>query len=517
MNTHWNLFKITTFWESHGNALWVVIDWLPANFKIDLENIAFELGRRKPGQSKITTQRKESDEDFEILSWIFEWYSTGHPITIIVKNQNQKSKDYDNIKDLFRPNHADLTYFLKYWIRDYRWGWRSSWRETLSRVIAGAIAKQYLKEKFWVEIFAFTSKVWTIKVQNVNYDFIEKNILRTACEKSSQDMIKYVEEIASKWNSVGWIIECHIKNPPVWLWEPVFWKIKSILASSMLSIGWVLGFEYWAWFDTVNLTWESYNEGFEKWFNASPPLTPLQNNTSPLAPLLTGEGDNKEELRQNVLQNYFETPEYIKDLVKKLRQESTSYEEKLWEFLRNRHFMWIKFRRQHPFWRYVADFYSNELKIVLELDWKIHENQVEYDKIRDETIEKYWVKVLRFKNKELEDIEEFLNKLQSIFSPLIKGEGQGVRYLNIHSPNNNYNWVLGWITTWEDVIFRIAVKPTSSIYSKQKTVDTSGNEVDFQISWRHDPCILPRVVPVVESMAAIDILDLILINNSRRF
>ena len=122
--------------------LGVVIDGLPSNFEIDLDNIARELGRRKPGQSAITTQRKENDEDFEVLSGIFEGKSTGHPITIIVKNENQKSKDYSNIKDLFRPNHADLTYHLKYSNRDYRWGWRSSGRETLSRVIAWAIAKQ---------------------------------------------------------------------------------------------------------------------------------------------------------------------------------------------------------------------------------------------------------------------------------------------------------------------------------------------------------------------------------------
>lgn len=354
MNTHWNLFKITTFGESHWNALWVVIDWLPANFKIDLENISYELGRRKPGQSNITTQRKESDEDFEILSWIFDWYSTGHPITIIVKNSNQKSKDYDNLKDLYRPNHADLTYSLKYWVRDHRWWWRSSWRETLSRVIAWAIAKQYLREKFSTEIFAFTSQVWIYKVQKVDYDFIEKNILRTADESISKSMIEYVEKIASEWNSVWWIIECHIKNPLAWLWEPVFWKIKSILAWSMLSIWWVLWFEYWAWFDTVNHTWNTYNE----WF--------------------------------------------------------------------------------------------------LNTNWKVH------------------------------------------------------------SKNNNYAWVLWWISTWEDIVFRVAVKPTASIYSKQKTVNTDGNEVDFQISWRHDPCILPRVVPVIESMAAIDLLDLVLMNNSRK-
>ncbi len=354
MNTHWTLFKITTFWESHWPSLGVVIDWLPSNFEIDLENISKELGRRKPWQSIITSQRKENDEDFEILSWVFEGKSTGHPITIIVKNNDQKSKDYSNIKDLFRPNHADLTYFLKYTNRDYRWWWRSSGRETLSRVIVWAIAKQYLKEKYWIEFYAYTKQIWEYKAEKIDFSFIEKNILRTADEKIAPKMIKYVEDIRNEGNSVGWIIECVIKNPPAWIWEPVFDKIKSRFALSMLSIWWVLGFEYWAWFDTVNLTWKTYNE----WF--------------------------------------------------------------------------------------------------LNKNWKIV------------------------------------------------------------SKNNRYWWILWWISTWEDIIFRIAVKPTSSIYSKQKTVNIDLEEIDFQIRWRHDPCILPRLVPVVEAMSAIDLLDLILINNSKK-
>lgn len=354
MNTHGTIFKITTFWESHGPALGVVIDGLPANFEIDLENIAYELGRRKPWQSAITTARKENDEDFEVLSGIFEGKSTGHPITIIVRNKDQKSQDYENIKNIYRPNHADLTYHLKYGIRDYRGGGRSSGRETLSRVIAGAIAKQYLIEKFWVEIRAFTKQIWEYKAEKIDYDFIEKNILRTADEKISQKMIEYVENIKNDGNSIGGIIECHIKNPPIWLGEPVFDKIKARLAWSMLSIGWVLGFEYGVWFDTVNLTWKTYNE----WF------------------------------------------------------------------------------------------YNKNWKIV--------------------------------------------------------------------SKENKYGWILGGITTWEDIIFRIAVKPTSSIYSSQKTVDIYWNEVDFVIEWRHDACILPRVVPVIEAMSAIDILDFVLIDNARK-
>ncbi len=366
MNSHGTIFKITTFWESHWGALGVVIDGLPANFEIDLANIAHELGRRKSWQSAITTARKENDENFEILSWVFEGKSTGHPITIIVRNEDQKSKDYENIKDIYRPNHADLSYDLKYGIRDYRGGGRSSGRETVSRVIAWAIAKQYLKEKFWVEIKAFTKQVGEYKAENVNYDFIEKNILRTADEGVAQKMIEYVENIKNDGNSVGGIIECHIKNSPSWLGEPVFDKIKARLAWSMLSIGWVLGFEYGAWFDTVHLTWKMYNE----WFISSP--------------LLQGEENKKDK----------------------------------------------------------KDF--------------------------------------------------------------------------IHSPHNKYGWILGWITTGEDIIFRVAVKPTSSIYCPQKTVDKHWNKVDFIIEWRHDACILPRVVPVIEAMSAIDILDFVLINNAKK-
>jgi len=354
MNTHWNILKITTFGESHGPALGVIIDGFPAWFEIDLENIQKELNRRKPGQSHIVTQRNE-DNSFEILSWIFEWKTTWHPITLLVKNENQKSKDYSNIKDLFRPNHADLTYHQKYGIRDYRWWGRSSWRETVSRVLAWAIAKQFLKEKLWVEIFAYTKQVWQYIAKDIDLDFIEKNIIRTADKNVADDMIKLIEKVRWNGDSIGGTIECVVKNPPKNLWEPVFWKIKAVLASSMLSIGWVLWFEYGAWFDTVNHTWNTYNE----WF--------------------------------------------------------------------------------------------------INKDWKIC------------------------------------------------------------SPNNRYGWILWWISTWEDIVFRIAVKPTSSIYKKQKTVDINGNEIDFQITWRHDPCILPRVVPVVESMVALDILDLYLYDRAKRF
>ncbi len=353
MNTHWSLYRFTTFGESHGPALGVVIDWFPAGITLDLDLIRNELIRRKPGQSKITTARKEDDELFEIVSWVFGGKTTWHPLTFLVKNKQQKSKDYSNLKDLYRPNHADLTYHKKYGIRDHRWWGRSSGRETVSRVIAWAVAKQLLRDSFGIEMYAFVKQVAHIKISKIDYASIESTIMRTADPDVAQEMVEHIQSVASEWDSIWWIIECHLLNVPVGLWEPVFDKLKSRLAGSMLSIGGVLWFEYGAGFDTVSVTWKTYNE----WY-------------------------------------------------------------------------------------------------------------------------------------------------------ALKGG-------KIWTASNNYGGIQGWISTWEPIIFRIAVKPTSSIYLKQETVNTSWEKVDFQIHWRHDPCILPRVVPVVEAMAACDILDFILLQQAR--
>lgn len=368
MNTFWTLLKITTFWESHWVAVWVTIDWFPSGFEIDESFIKNELDRRKTWQSRLVSQRKET-EDFQIVSGVFEWKTTWHPIMIIIYNGDHKSKDYDNVKDLFRPNHADLTYTQKYWIRDYKWWWRSSARETTSRVLAGSLAKQFLKEKFNTEIFWYTKQVWQFIAKNIDLNTIENNSIRTADSEVADDMIKLIETVAGNWDTIWWILECTVKNPLKNLWEPTFWKIKARLADAMLSIWAVQGFEYWAGFDVVNETGNSYNE----WF---------------------------------------------------INSEKTGYPQ----------------------------------GVPLHRDW-----------------------------------EKF-----------------------IHSPNNNYWWILWWITTWEDIVFRIAVKPTSSIYKAQKTVDKDWNAVDFQMKWRHDPCILPRVVPIVESMVALVLMDLYLIDNSKR-
>jgi len=284
---------------------------------------------------------------------MFEWKTTWHPITVLVRNTDARSHDYTNIKDIFRPNHADLTYHLKYGIRDYRGGWRSSARETVSRVIAWAIAQQYLRETLSVEFFAYTKQVWHIVGEKVDLDFIETNKLRAADPDVCDDMIALVETVAREWDSIWWILECVIKHVPAWLWEPVFDKIKSRLAGSMMSIWGFLWFEYGAWFGCAMLRWSEYNESF------------------------------------------------------------------------------------------------------------------------------------------------------------VQTDGK------VHSLTNKYGWILWWISTWEDIVFRVALKPTSSILKKQQTVDIHGNPQEMQVVWRHDPCLVPRAVPMIEAMAAIDILDLWLLHNAR--
>ncbi len=377
MNTFWKILQITTFWESHWEAIWVTIDWFPAGFSIDMENIRHELDRRKTGQSILVSQRKET-EDYQIVSGIFEWKTTGHPIMMIIYNSNQKSKDYTNIKNLFRPNHADLTYHQKYWVRDYRgWG-RSSARETTSRVLAWALAKQFLLEECGTKIFWYTKQIADITVENIDLSIIENNAIRSADQEAAIKMEAKIKEVASKGDTIGWILECIVKNPRKNLWEPTFWKLKARLADAMLSIWAVQWFEYWAWFDVVNHTWMSYNEGF------------------------------------------------VSD-------------------------------KGHP--------------QGVSLPW---------DDVGTTPCG-------------CPDDDPF-----------------------IHSPNNNYWWILGWISTGEDIIFRVAIKPTSSIYTPQKTVDTSWEEVDFQIRWRHDPCVLPRAVPIIEAMTALVLMDLYLIDKSKR-
>ena len=265
-NSFGEIFRITTFGESHGKAIGVVIDGCPAGLGIDLDFIQQELDRRKPGQSAITTQRKESDT-FEILSGIFDGRTLGSPIAITIKNEDAKPEDYTHLKDVYRPSHADFTYETKYGLRDYRGGGRASARETAARVIAGAIAKQLLK-KSGIEIAAYVSSVGKIQLekeyQQLDLSKTESNMVRCPDEETANRMIKLIQETKEKGDTVGGIISCVIKNTPVGLGEPVFDKLHADLAKAMLSINAVHGFEYGSGFAGTKMNGSEHNDVFEK-------------------------------------------------------------------------------------------------------------------------------------------------------------------------------------------------------------------------------------------------------------
>jgi len=265
-NSFGKLFKITTFGESHGLALGVVIEGCPAGLKIDEEKIRLEMQRRKPGQSKITTQRKEEDE-IQILSGVFEGISTGTPIGIVIPNSDQKSKDYAHISDKFRPSHADYTYFEKYGIRDYRGGGRSSARETAARVAAGAIAKQLLATK-GVSVQAFVSQVGDLTLeksyQELDLSKAEENIVRCPDPETAEKMIDLIESVRLERDTIGGVVTCVIKNTPVGIGEPVFDRLHAELGKAMLSINAVKGFEYGSGFEGVKMRGSQHNDSFVK-------------------------------------------------------------------------------------------------------------------------------------------------------------------------------------------------------------------------------------------------------------
>lgn len=349
MNSYGTLFKITTFGESHGPSIGVVIDGCPAGLDIDENFIQSELNRRKPGQSKITTQRKEND-NFNILSGVFEGKSTGTPITIIIENQDQRSKDYGHIAEVFRPSHADYTYEVKYGNRDYRGGGRSSARETAARVAAGAIAKLLLqKEK--IKISGFVSQVGNIKTPHyteLNLSNTENNIVRCPDEAIAGKMIALIDKVRKERDTIGGMVTCVIKNTPVGLGEPVFDKLHAELGKAMLSINAVKGFEYGSGFEGIQLKGSEHND----------------------------------------------------------------------------------------------EFYS------------------EGGKIKTKT--------------------------------------------------NHSGGVQGGISNGEDIYFNVAFKPVATIMKDQNSVDKRGNETTVTGKGRHDPCVVPRAVPIVEAMAALVIADFLL-------
>ncbi len=355
-NSFGNIFRLTSFGESHGPAVGGVIDGFPAGIEIDEEFVQSELNRRRPGQSLLTTPRKENDR-VEFLSGIFEGKSTGCPIGFIIRNQNQHSNDYDNIRNVFRPSHADYTYTQKYGLRDHAGGGRSSARETIARCVAGALAKLALKQ-LGVQIYAYTSQVGDIALSQdyKHYDpaLIEQNNVRCPDPEIAARMAKKIEEVKAEGNTIGGIITGVIKGCPVGLGEPVFGKLHAALGQAMLSINAVKGFEYGQGFAGVSQTGKMQNDLF---FN-----------------------DNG----------------------------------------------------------------------------------------------------------------------------------------RINTRTNNSGGIQGGISNGQDIYFRVAFKPVATLLMEQETVTVNGEDTVLKARGRHDACVLPRAVPIVESMAAMVILDYYLLNKTAR-
>ena len=354
MNTFGERFRLTTFGESHGEAIGGVVDGMPAGVAIDLAFIQEELNRRRPGQSNITTSRQEQDQ-VELLSGVFEGKSTGCPIGFIVRNQNQHSSDYDNMKDLFRPSHADYTYYMKYGLRDHRGGGRSSARITISRCVAGALAKLALRE-LGIEIHAYTSQVGNIALDRdyTQYDLTqtENNAVRCPDAEKANEMIKFIESVKADGDTIGGVITAVVKGCPVGLGEPEFGKLHATLGAAMLSINAVKGFEY-------------------------------------------GEGFLSANKRGSELNDIFKT---------------------------------------------------ENGKVI--------------------------------------------------------------------TTTNHSGGIQGGISNGQDIYFRVAFKPVATLLREQHTIDKDGKEVILKAKGRHDPCVLPRAVPVVEAMTACVILDHFLLNFS---
>lgn len=264
-NTFGHLFRITTFGESHGGGVGVVVDGCPPGLEISQEEIQKELDRRKPGQSSITTQRAEQDT-IHILSGIIDGKTTGTPLLLLAYNKDAKSEDYLHLKDLYRPGHADYTFQKKYGVRDWRGSGRASARETLGRVAAGAIAKKYLKEKLGIEILSYVEQVGDIKTavdfNHVTIDAIESNSVRCPDQQIAEKMITLIESVRNDGDSIGGVVRGVIKNVPLGLGEPVFDKLPADLAKAMMSINAVKGFEIGSGFEGVTMRGSQHNDEF---------------------------------------------------------------------------------------------------------------------------------------------------------------------------------------------------------------------------------------------------------------
>lgn len=264
MNTFGNIFRLTTFGESHGEAIGGVVDGMPAGIDIDLDFIQQELNRRRPGQSKITTSRQEADQ-VEILSGVFEGKSTGCPIGFLVRNTNHHSQDYENMRCLFRPSHADYTYYNKYGIRDHRGGGRSSARITISRCVGGAFAKLVLRQ-LGVSVQAYTSQVGPIALdrdyRKYDLSLTETNAVRCPDADKAREMEAFITQMKAEGDTIGGIITCVIKGCPIGIGEPEFGKLHAALGAAMLSINAVKGFEYGEGFDGVTARGSEQNDVF---------------------------------------------------------------------------------------------------------------------------------------------------------------------------------------------------------------------------------------------------------------
>ena len=386
-NTFGHLFTLTTFGESHGAAIGGVVDGMPAGIEVDMEFIQSELNRRRPGQSKITTSRQEADE-VELLSGVFEGKTTGCPIGFIVRNQNQHSQDYENLRTLFRPSHADFTYYNKYGTRDHRGGGRSSARITISRVVGGALAKLVLRQ-MGISIQAYTSQVGDIALdrdyKRYDLNLTETNSVRCPDPAKAEEMEHLIEQVKAEGDTIGGVITCVIKGCPIGLGEPEFDKLHAQLGSAMLSINAVKGFEYGEGFAGVSLRGSEQNDVF-------------------LSEEFFAEQSGKAERR--VKSEEFPT-------------ESGAG---------------------------------------------------------------------------AEGVAAANSKLYTLNSKL-------------KTATNHSGGIQGGISNGQDIYFRVAFKPVATLLRPQETVDLEGNATTFTARGRHDPCVLPRAVPVVEAMAAMVILD----------
>lgn len=263
-NSFGHIFRLTSFGESHGPAIGGVIDGMPAGITVNMDFIQNELNRRRPGQSQLTTARKEADE-LEVLSGVFEGKTTGQPIGFIVRNQNQHSDDYENLRNVFRPSHADFTYWQKYGIRDHRGGGRSSARETISRVVAGAFAKLVLRD-LGITIQAYTQQVGDIALTGTYNDYdldqTESNDVRCPDSATAQRMADLIGKVKAEGDTIGGVIACVVKGCPIGLGEPVFGKLQAELAHAMLSINAAKGFEYGMGFAGVTQRGSEQNDIF---------------------------------------------------------------------------------------------------------------------------------------------------------------------------------------------------------------------------------------------------------------